>query len=126
MPRELTNSEKGASITTPFPDRAWVKVCVDLSEHEGKQWITIPDIPNYMSNTTSGDFDNKLKDIFARWGMANEIVSDSGAQFSSDQFAYALVKSMTSQIVPPALIILKRTDKQKAELSTHRKEDIKA
>ena len=82
--------------------------------------------PNYMSNTTSGDVDNKLKDIFARWGMANEIVSDSGAQFSSDQFAYALVKSMTSQIVPPALIILKRMDKQKAEPSKHRKEDIKA
>lgn len=45
----------------------------------------------YISNTTSGDVNNKLKDIFARWGIPNEVVSESGAQFSSDQFAYALV-----------------------------------
>ena len=39
-----------------------------------------------MSSTTSNAVVNKLKDIFARWGIPDEIVSDKGPQFSSHQF----------------------------------------
>ena len=58
-----------------------------------------------MSNTTSGDVNNKLKDIFARWGISNKVVSDNGAQFSSDQFSkfsleYDFTHSTTSPYHP--------------------------
>ena len=78
-----------------------------------------------MSNTTGGDVINKLKDIFARWGISNEIVSDNGAQFSSDQFSkfsleYDVTHSTTSSHHPQEY-----RQAGKMELSTHRKEDIK-
>ena len=58
-----------------------------------------------MSNTAGGDVINKLKDIFARWGISNEVVSDNGAQFSSDQFSkfsleYDFTHSTTSSHHP--------------------------
>ena len=38
----------------------------------------------YMSYTASSAVNKKRKDIFARWGIPNEVVSDNRAQFSSD------------------------------------------
>jgi len=40
----------------------------------------------FVSSTTSDAVINKLKDIFARRGVPDEIVGDSGPQFSSEQF----------------------------------------
>ena len=39
-----------------------------------------------MSSTTSDHVINKLKDIFARWGIPEEVVSDNEPQFSSELF----------------------------------------
>ena len=88
----LPSQRKEPLITTPFPERAWKKIGADLCAHQGKQFLVIinyysrfPEIA-YMSSTTSDPVINKMKDIFARWGVPDEIVSDNGPQFSSEQF----------------------------------------
>ena len=90
--KNLPNQRKEPLVTTPLPERAWKKICADLCEHEGKQFLVVIDYYSrfpeiaYMSSTTSDHVINKLKDFFARWGIPEEIVSDNGPQFSSELF----------------------------------------
>jgi len=120
LTREFTYSEKGTTCTTPLPERAWKKIGEDLCEHKGKQFLVVIDYYSrfpeiaFMSSTTSHAVINKLKDIFARWGVPDEIVGDNGPQFSLEQFR-SLAKSTTSSILPLTLTIHKQMEKQKAE-----------
>ena len=88
----LPSQRKEPLIKTSLPERAWKKIGADLCEHQGKQFLVVIDYYSrfpeiaYMSTTTNDAVINKRKDIFARWGVPEEIVSDNGSQFSSEQF----------------------------------------
>ena len=89
----LPSQRKEPLVTTPLPERAWKKIGADLCEHKGQQFLVVIDYYSrfpeiaYMSSTTSDHVINKLKDIFARWGIPEELVSDNGPQFSSELFS---------------------------------------
>ena len=84
--------ERNHSSQLSLPERAWKKIVANLCEHQGKQFLVVIDYYSrfpeiaYMSSTTSDAVINKMKDIFARWGVPEEILSDNGPQFSSEQF----------------------------------------
>ena len=79
-------------MTTDLPDRPWQKVCNELFELASQKYVVVM---GYYSRfieilrlveTTSHVVIQKLKSVFARWGIPEELISDNGTQFKSLQF----------------------------------------
>ena len=79
-------------ITTPLPDLPWQKLAADLCEIKGRhylivvdyfsRWLEILDLPKTNSDTVI----QKLKSVFTRFGIPEEVMTDNGPQFSAEQF----------------------------------------
>lgn len=79
-------------ISTPLPDLPWQKLAADLCEFKGRhylividyfsRWLEILDLPKTNSETVI----QKLKSIFTRYGIPEELMTDNGPQFSAEQF----------------------------------------
>lgn len=77
-----------------YPERPWQRVHVDfcgpLFNH---QWLVLvdahskwPEVIPFTGPPTSSTLIDALRTIFARFGLCEEIVSDNGPQFTSQQF----------------------------------------
>lgn len=98
-------------VSTPLPDRPWQKIGTDLLDYKGKTFIVMVDYYSryieiaYLGTATSQSVICKMKDVFARWGIPESIMSDNGPQYSSRQFAefakeYAFVHTTSSPHYP--------------------------
>ncbi len=88
---ELRNTQqKEPLISTPLPERPWKWIAADLCEHRGQHYLIVSDYYSrfleilHLSSTTTSHVTQKLKAVFARFGIPNEVVSDNGPQFSSE------------------------------------------
>ena len=85
------NQRKKPLMPTPLPDRPWQCVGVDICELEGRYFLIMVDYSScyidiaQLSTMTSSQVIGKLKNIFTRWGIPEELVTDNGTQFSSDE-----------------------------------------
>ena len=79
-------------MTTDLPDRPWQKVSTYLFELAGQKYLVVMDDYSRfieilsLVETTSQVVIQKLKSVFARWGIPGELISDNGTQFKSLQF----------------------------------------
>ena len=79
-------------IPTVRPERPWMKVATDLFDFRQTTYLLVVD---YMSRyieiaqlgkTTSAEVIKQLKNIFARHGIPEVVVSDNGPQYASQEF----------------------------------------
>ena len=75
-----------------LPDRPWQKIGTDLFEWDTKDYlVTVDYFSNFweidrLRSTSSPEVIRKLKAHFSRYGIPEEVVSDNGGQFDSDEF----------------------------------------
>lgn len=76
------------------PDQPWQRIHVDfMGKFMGSYFLVIVDAHSkwlevfIMNNISSAETIKTLTTLFARYGLCEEIVSDNGTQFTSDEFA---------------------------------------
>ena len=81
-------------IPTPLPERPWQMVATDLFELPKETYLLIIDyfskyveVANISKSQTSKEVITKLKDVFSRHGIPEQIRSDNGPQYASADFA---------------------------------------
>lgn len=82
--RELKRvQQKEPLISTPLPDRPWQRIALDLCEHNLYNYLKMSDYYSrfleilHLSSTTSAHIIQKLRTVFARFGVVDQAVSDS-------------------------------------------------
>lgn len=77
----------------PWPGRPWSRLHIDFAElTKGKSILVVVDSHSkwieaeVMSSTTSSSTVNKLRAMFARWGIPDMICTDNAATFTSHEF----------------------------------------
>ena len=80
-----------------WPDTPWKRVHVDfVGPFQGKMFFIIVDAHSKwpevitMSSTTSQHTIEALRSVFSRFGLPDQLVSDNGPQFTSEEFAQFL------------------------------------
>lgn len=79
-------------ISTPLPDKPWERVGVDMCHYSNQDYMIIMDYYSryieviHMRQTTINDVVLKMKNVFARWGVPLEIISDKGPQIAAKAF----------------------------------------
>lgn len=79
-------------VSTPVPDGPWQTVGTDLFTLHGSDYLVVTDyysrffevvkLPNTQSRTVT----ERLKSMFARYGIPFEVISDNGTQYTSQEF----------------------------------------
>ncbi|XP_049871194.1 uncharacterized protein K02A2.6-like [Pectinophora gossypiella] len=78
----------------PWPHRPWSRLHLDyLGPIAGRTYLIVVDattkwleVFNVSSGTTTNGLIDRLCELFSRWGLPKQIVSDNGPQFTSKQF----------------------------------------
>ena len=79
-------------ISHQIPDRPWKKIATDIFTWSDRHFMVTVDYYSRffeideLNSLTSGTVIRKLKAIFARYGIPEELVSDNGPQYTSVEF----------------------------------------
>ena len=93
---------------TELPERPWSQIGVDFACYEGRQYLVVVDYFSrwlevlHMTSTTSARTIDRLRGLFARFGIPETLRSDGGPQFTSHAFAeFAATYGFTHRVSSP-------------------------
>lgn len=81
------------------PTRPWQRIHIDFGELQGKHYLVTIDAHTKwievqkMGSTAAGATVLKLRELFARFGLPSQVVSDGGPPFSSREFTDFMLKN---------------------------------
>ena len=88
-----------------WPDTPWRRVHIDFAgPFQGKMFLIIVDAHSkwpeviQMPSTTAQQTISALSSVFSRYGLPDQLVSDNGPQFTSEEFAHFLKRNGIKQI----------------------------
>ena len=98
-------------IIQDLPDRMWSTVGTDMFEYNGLHYLLCVDYYSKwievakLDNLTSGNITCHPKSEFARYGIPDKLISDSGSQYASSAFpdfskSYRFVHTTSSPHFP--------------------------
>lgn len=97
-------------MTTPLPTGPWQRIAADFCETNGQNYLIVVDYYSrwieilHVNRITYAACIKKLKDIFARYGIPAEVVTDNGPHFASAEFqSFAKEYGFKSITVSPRL-----------------------
>ena len=77
-----------------WPSNPWHRIDIDYAEDENGHYLIVvdahshwPDIFFMPRNTSTGATISILRELFAKYGLPVQCVSDNGPQFRSEDFA---------------------------------------
>ena len=79
-------------MPTTLPDYPWQKIVTDLFTLNGATYLVTSDYfsryleVSKLTNTTTFRVVSALKPLFAKYGIPEEVVSDNGPQYASQEF----------------------------------------
>jgi len=83
---------KESLLSHEIPNRPWQKVGIDIMTYKNKDYLITTDYRSnvweidYLPKITTKTILHKIKAHFARYGVPDTVVTDSGSQFLSEEF----------------------------------------
>ena len=135
--QKTTAPNKEPLISTPPPSYPWERIASDLFKLKNSTYLLTVDYYSRfvevqkLSSTTSSSVITHLKSIFARFGIPDEMVSDIGPQFSSQDMkefseTYGFRHITTSPHYPQANVLAEKTIKTVKSLLENSSDPYKA
>ncbi len=90
-----------------YPTRVWERVHIDFGEYQGQKFLVLIDSRSkwieveLMTSTTTSKTIEVLRELFAAYGLPEEVVSDNGPQFTADEFKQFLRRNGIKQSLTP-------------------------
>ena len=119
---QYTPTQCEPMLATPLPAHPWERLGADLFHLDGVTYLLIVDyFSRYpevikLTSLTSKSVISAFKSTFSRHGIPDDLISDNGPQFNSDEFtqfisAYAIRHNTSSPYYPQGNGLAERTVK---------------